>query len=284
MRKIDEKSCVFYGKIWDFLALYLGYFAQNSRFIDGKKKSQTNLRFNAFVLAFIVIFASLFLISSTTDFWTYGMKKTDIITINSPVSDLVFDSGNILINVTSLVADIDYIYVSVFQNKTIINSTAIRINKEMNKTTVSDLFVLYDGMYNITFTIYGSEENDTLSTVYVVENVSVVTRMSNSPAELEDNNTIIENKTLSEIPQIYEIVSNSYSIFLGDILSVFARLSYSDKMPVQNSTLTYLEGQMILGRNNTDSDGWSVLNINTSNKTVGNHTINVTSVFGTYNT
>ncbi|MCK5176985.1 MAG: hypothetical protein KAQ92_04630, partial [Candidatus Aenigmarchaeota archaeon] len=116
-----------------------------------------------------------------------------------------------------------------------------------------------------------------ISSIYSTYNTTLINIKLN-----ESENTTNENATDVELPQIYTLFSTYYA-FTGEPLSLLAKLIYANNTPIQNSKLTYKENETSLGYNYTNATGWSRFNLNTTNLT-GTHTINISSIYSTYNT
>jgi len=233
-----------------------------------QKKSQANFKFSAFSLAFSVIFLFIVFFSNTLNIDTWGEEEAGIFAMNSPASNDVFLSPIIPVNITIFNKTQAYIYISIFQNSTVINLTTVRLNQ----TILFGINVPAAGAYNITATLYDSKN---ISHSCTAENVSVI--------EYPDDSVNETNETLIEFPGIYFFFAES-PLFAGEMLSLLAWLGYANNTPAPNTTITYIiENNTILGMNYTNETGWSALFINTTGMPVGNHTINATSVYGTSN-
>ncbi|MCK5476777.1 MAG: hypothetical protein KAI55_02565, partial [Candidatus Aenigmarchaeota archaeon] len=132
-----------------------------------QRKSQTNLKFSTFLLSFSLIFILLFFFSGTLNFPTWGDEKTSIIEVNSPLQNSVFNSKNILLNITKKNENLSNLTLFIFQNKALINSTLL----ELNQTTLLNLTVLNDGIYSVNLTACDFAGN---CSFHVIENISVM--------------------------------------------------------------------------------------------------------------
>ncbi len=149
------------------------------------------------------------------------------------------------------------------------NETAFSSGTTNESGTASADYAPALGEHNISV-IFGGTENLSASGIFGTINIGGA---ENETANNETGN-ITEPKTI--IGEMIDIFLSKLSIIRGEILTISAQLAYDNSTPIPGEELKFYEDSSYLGSNITDENGSAVLSVNTSEKYIGNFTINVT--------